>query len=311
MDNKQVKKDFFQLYLDLDRRWLFLIVIILIALPLFRPLGFPVVVAENDEILGVFNTIEELPEGSSILIAADYDPASMPELQPMIETAICQSLRKKHKVILMTFWPNGLGMIELGLDKMKDVFYSEDGTTPRYEGLKPEYGKDYANLGYVPGSIVTNILAMGENFKKAIPKDSRGQSTNKLPVLERINSLRDIDFMIGIEAGEAGDAWVIDGQSRYKFKMALGGTGVVTPPYFAYKQAGQIVGIINAMKGAAKYEKLNMDKAKELNFPEKSPITMPGSATAGMDAQSIIHIAIILAIISTNVLLKFRKKAVR
>lgn len=309
----KVKKDFFQMYLDLDRRWLFLVVSILIIWPLVKPIGFPVVVAENDEINPVFNTIETLPPGSNILISADYDPASMPELQPMLETAFVQAMRRKHKVILMTFWPNGVGMIELGIEKMKSIFYESDMKTPIYSGLAPEYGKDYVSLGYVPGGITNVILAMGENFKKAVPKDSRGESTTRIAALNSVNTLRDIDFMLGIEAGEAGDVWVSYGQSRNKFQMALGGTGVVTPPYFAYKQAGQIVGIINAMKGAAKYEKLNMDKVAEdpTSFPPGTPITLPGNATAGMDAQSIIHLMIILSIISTNILLKIRKKPSR
>ena len=55
---------------------------------------------------------------------------------------------------------------------------------------------------------------------------------------------------------------------------------------YPYLNAGQLEGLLGGLSGAAEYEKL---------------IGVPGTATIGMDAQSIAHILIILLIALGNI----------
>jgi hypothetical protein len=67
--------------------------------------------------------------------------------------------------------------------------------------------------------------------------------------------------------------------------MVLGATAVMTTDYYPYLSSGQILGLIGGMKGAAEYERLN---------------DFFGDARRGMDAQSLVHVVIVLLVIVGN-----------
>ena len=53
---------------------------------------------------------EDLPEGSPVLISADFDPASVPELGPFY-TAHIHHARRNLKPVLVTLWPTSIPLI--------------------------------------------------------------------------------------------------------------------------------------------------------------------------------------------------------
>ena len=58
---------------NLDRRWVFLVMLAALVLPLFLPLDLPIRV--SPEVRGFYEAIEALEPGSMVYYAADYDPA--------------------------------------------------------------------------------------------------------------------------------------------------------------------------------------------------------------------------------------------
>jgi hypothetical protein len=56
--------------------------------------------------------------------------------------------------------------------------------------------------------------------------------------------------------------------------------------FYPFLSAGQMVGLLGGLKGAAEYEML---------------IDKPGMGQRGMDAQSVCHLVIILLVIAGNV----------
>jgi hypothetical protein len=68
--------------------------------------------------------------------------------------------------------------------------------------------------------------------------------------------------------------------------MAIGMTAVMAPKFYSFLGAGQIVGLLGGMKGAAEYEIL---------------IEQEDAAFRGMDIQSLVHFLIILLVIVGNV----------
>ena len=87
-------------------------------------------------------------------------------------------------------------------------------------------------------------------------------------------------------AGATPEAWVVYAGTKYNQTIAVGCTAVSAVGYYPFLNSKQIIGLIGGMKGAAEYEKL---------------IEMGGTATAGMDSQSIAHILIIVLIIMANI----------
>ena len=62
----------------LDRRWLFLVMGLLVLIPLLFPLALPLRVSPR--VQGFVEGIERVPDGSTVLMSCDYDPGAIPEL---------------------------------------------------------------------------------------------------------------------------------------------------------------------------------------------------------------------------------------
>jgi hypothetical protein len=77
--------------------------------------------------------------------------------------------------------------------------------------------------------------------------------------------------------------------------MGAACTAVSATAYYPLLQAGQITGISGGMKGSAEYEVLLRGK-----YGEAFDIPI-GAATKGMDAQSAVHVFIVLSIIVANI----------
>ena len=96
--------------LKIDRRIIFLVIGLCTLLPLLYPVGLPIKISQ--EVRGVYDHIESLPEGSVFLLSLDFDPASKPELHPQSISLLRHAFRKNLRVIAMTLWVSGTGMAD-------------------------------------------------------------------------------------------------------------------------------------------------------------------------------------------------------
>lgn len=257
----------------IDRRIIFLLIFFGVAFPLLVTINFKLGVTKN--VRKVYNMIEETPENSTVVISYDYGPSTKPEIQPMAIALLNHAFRKKLRVICVALWPMGVQMCNEALETALQYF----------PDLK--YGKDYVNMGYKAGGMVT-INHMAKNFRSTFPTDEGGTPIDEFPILNGINNFNKIAFIIGLSAGDPGiKQWVQVAHDSYGKPVAGGSTAVQVPflmPYVNEQQ--QLTGLIGGLKGAAEYEKL---------------INLPGFATKGMDAQSIAHLIIIMFIVIGNI----------
>lgn len=258
---------------SIDRRIIFLLMLIGVAIPLIVPIGFPVETSEN--VRKAYKMVNDVPTGSTVLVSFDYDPASMPELHPMGKAVLRNCFERHLKVVITALWPMGVVMAE---DVIADL--KKD-----YPNLK--YGEDYVNMGYKGGGMVT-IQAMGKNFKDIFPKDNTQTPVDKLPILNNVNNFSNFGFIFSLSSGTPGiKEWVMVAHDKYGVNVSGGTTAVSAPSLLPYvNEQNQLYGLLGGLKGAAEYEKL---------------IKKPGSATSGMDAQSIGHLVIIFFILMANI----------
>src|SRR5215470_10696732 len=94
----------------LDRRWIFLVMGLLVLLPLMFPIGLPLY--PSAPVVSFYNEIEKIPNGSKVLMSCDYDPGAIPEMVPMTRTAVRQLLRKDCKVVITVLWNGGPGLVD-------------------------------------------------------------------------------------------------------------------------------------------------------------------------------------------------------
>jgi len=258
---------------QLDRRWLFLLIFLGVALPLIFSIGLPLETTKNVQM--VYDLVDSMPKGSKALISFDYDPASMPELHPMAKAVVKHCFDKEIDLIFTAMWPMGVKMADDIIDQL-----IED-----YPDL--EYGENYVNLGFKAGGMIT-IQSMGKNFREVFPKDMNGNIIDELPIMDGINNFSNIGFIFSLSAGAPGiKEWVQIAHDAYNRPTSGGCTGVSAPAMLPYiNEQHQLTGLLAGLKAAAEYEVL---------------IQTPGTATSGMDAQSIAHLIIIIFIAVGNI----------
>ena len=261
--------NFLKAMASVDRRYIYILVALTVIIPILKPIGMPI--TETDEVRAVFDHIEKMSPGSVIMLALDFDPASLAELQPMTIAVLRHALSRDIKVIGMTLWPSGA---TLGYMIMNEAA----------EGIAQE-NEDYVYLGYVPG-VANVIMGMGEDISGVFPADYGGRQLSELPLMDGVKNYKDIALLIDLAAGATPEAWIVYAGAKYGQTIAVGCTAVSAVGYYPFLNSNQIIGLIGGMKGAAEYEKMSKNI---------------GTATAGMDSQSIAHILIIALIIVANI----------
>ena len=255
-----------------DRRWIFLIIGLVVILPLYFPMGLPIRATNTTQ--QVYNTIDALPAGSKILLSCEYGPSTKPEIHPMVLSLMRHLFKNGHKIYVTCLWPDGQFLAEEALDLVGGEEY----------GLT--YGEDYALLGFRPGgeAVIKGIVS---DLRKVYTIDVRGTKVTEIPMMEGIHRFEDFDFLFSASAGYPGTIeWVQYAVDPTNIPMSTGTTSIQVNEVMPYVAAGQVQGIIAGMPGAAEYEAL---------------IGVPGNATMGMDAQSIAHLVIVIFIVLGNI----------
>lgn len=273
----------FQALEKLDRRWLFLMVALLVFGPLLRPIGLPL---EPTRPVRMFHdTIAAIPDGSLVLMSCDYDPGGKPELVPMTKTALRQLWDKRCRVVITCLWTGGAGLVNETVEAV--------AAERRAAGKPCVYGVDYVNLGFKAGYEAVMVL-MGKGILNAYPRDHHANATASLPMMRAVRDYSSFAMLVNISAGYPGTKeWVQQVNSRFHLEMVSGCTAVSAPEYYPYLQSGQLKGLLGGMAGAAEYENLRAEK---------------GPATEGMDAQSLAHLFVAACIVMGNVVQWTRRK---
>jgi hypothetical protein len=257
----------------LDRRWIFLLMGILVLEPLLFPLRLPLRV--TPPVQGFVDAVDKVPPGSTVLMSCDYDPGAIPELVPMTRTAFRHLMSRDCRVVVTCLWFGGTGLVD-------SVITEEVRRFPQ-----KKYGTDWVNLGYKSGNEAVMVL-MGQGVANVFPRDYHGNDVRALPIMRTVRDYSSFPLLVNISAGYPGTKeWVQQVQSRFHLPMVAGVTAVSAPEYYPYLQSHQLLGMLGGMAGAAEYEKARNET---------------GSATKGMDAQSLGHVLVAVCILLGNVI---------
>jgi len=94
-----------QILKTLDRRWIFLIVLLSAVLPLLFPLQLPA--PAGKPVRALYDALEALPSGSVVLCSFDFEPGTEVELKPAAIATLRQLFQKGIKVVGIALWPAG------------------------------------------------------------------------------------------------------------------------------------------------------------------------------------------------------------
>lgn len=276
--------EIFEKLMKLDRRWVFLFLIIVCVITYIVPFQIPTIV--EPEVRSIHTFIDNLQPGEIVMIAIDYDPNNLAELHPMTYALIEHCWRKELRVIITSLSQNGPGMADQAIRDISDsMLVDQEYNGEMFKGREIVNGIDYCFLGYKPYYALV-ILGMGQNFRLPFPNDYYGTPLDDIPMMQGVQNYDQLACVVDLSGGNITDAWISYGQGRFNFKLALGLTGVMTAQYYPFLGSGQVIGIMGGLLGAAQYEELADN---------------PGRAKDGMKIQLFAHYVIIFFIVIGNI----------
>jgi len=268
---------------NLDRRWVFLLMALSVAVPILFGITFPE--SPTTMTRDVFDAIESLPPGSKVLMAWDFDPSTEGELGPMATAFTRHCCEKKLKMYFLTLVPVGPQMIEKSID-----------TVIRTDFPDLKYGEDYVNLGYKSGyeGVIKVIVT---NLRGLYTTDARGTNIDQIPMCKNVANLQDMKLIVNVSGAYPGTKeWVQYAATPYpdKIRLVAGVTGVQAPMFYPYVPR-QLIGMLGAIKGAAEYEAIVNARYGTTAVNKKYL-----EANRRMGPQMVAHLLMIALIIAGN-----------
>ena len=255
----------------IDRRWVYLMVALAVIVPFIFPADFPI--SLSPEARSLYNSVEALADGSTVMLVFDYYPSTIAECEPMTIAALHHLFRKNCKVITLSNIPyGGPSMAERVTRMMAEQYHKQ-------------YGIDFVNLGYKPNYVAV-LSGMGNSIVSIFPTDNSGTPLAELPLMDSVYNYADVDFLFAVADNSTANYWVSIVNAGYGVPMGCGTTAVSAPQYFAFYASGQFVGLLGGVKGAAEYEIM---------------VGQKGTAFTGMGAQSLVHLLIIALVLIGNI----------
>jgi hypothetical protein len=276
---------------EVERRVIF----IFIGLAVSVPLLFNITFSEKATpiVKGIFDKIENLPEGSKIIISYDYGPSMAPEVEPMSNAFVRHALAKNHRLYIMGLWATGQSLAASVIENV----------------IKPEFpdkvnGVDYINIGYKAGNQgVLNVIIT--DFRKLYATDVDGVNLDSVVIFKGIRSLKDMDLMISVGGGFPGiKEWVLFAADPGNIPLAGGSAAVSTPLLYPYYPR-QLIGLLGGIKGAAEYE-----SELKKTYPDRFG-DMPTPGIYMMGPQTLAHLVVMAFIVIGNLSFFFGKRKKR
>lgn len=274
----------------IDRRWIYLIIWLVVMIPLIRP--FPVRPLASPPVQQLFTYIDTMPEDKALVISVDYSPDTQAELHPMTIALLRHAFATHRRVGIVATSVYGLGLGEDALREAKREF--DSAAVSREDSIIS--GEDFIFWGWTT-PLLTMMLGMGERITNVFPVDYYGIRTESLPMTQHVKNYNDIGIVVSIAGSSMPLSWVSYAQTQFGVRVGCGTTAVSAADYYTYLNSGQFTGMLAGMRGAAEYEELTREKMAELGMTWR----IRNRGTEAMSSQTAAHLAIIGFIIIGNI----------
>jgi len=260
----------------LDRRWIYLVFIIAVIFPLFKPLGLPI--KPGEDVSNFYDKFSALPEGSVVWLSGDYSPGASAELNPQFEAVVKHCFSRNYKVLAYSMWEQGPMLMQPILERVAEQF-------------NKQYGVDWVFLGWKTGGVVVIRRAAEDLWGAMVNVDYYDKPLSTLPLMENIKKLwyPDVTAVVCFSSGSPGDGDYMQYITNLcDTVLFTGQVAVQAPSRVPVIRSGEIQAMIPGLGGAAEYEVL---------------ARFPGKAAGLMDAQSLGHLVILAFIVLGNIAL--------
>ena len=262
----------------IDQRWLYILSIICIIIPIVSPLGLPMKISKPTR--DFYNIIESLPEGSVIV----YEEGSIAGQYDVTRAACISALKlifsRPLKLIVFSSSADGPVLFKDMLSKI-----DPEGSYGKV------YGEDYVVFGFAPGGE-TASASFATDMRKTLPTDKYGTPTDEIPIMNGINSAEDVDLIMQTFCGCYNCDWIVRQWVVPYGTTYVGITNDGCAPMIAAYYPASCKGYLAGTMGATELEVLTKT---------------PGEGATVADAKNLGIIPMILFIVLGNIAY-FKKK---
>ena len=264
---------FFEKLMRIDKRIIYVIMLLSMTLPMFMTFGLPIRLSQPT--LDAYDIIEALNEGDIVWIGAEVSPSQESELAPMMKAMARHLCEKKARILIGGFFSQGPDLAKKWIYSILDEYGYVEGV-------------DFVNVGYRTSFAATMDAARMNLHEAFANRDVNNTPFSDLPLMADVKVAADVDLVIAFDGGSPGtDDYIASWQATGDVMTMIGAVAAVEIPNNMVKyNAGLLKGLAGGMSGAAQYEKL---------------VEAPGAATSGMDSQGFAHLTIIAFIILGNI----------
>lgn len=259
----------------IPRQVYYTILLIALCVTLVRPLGLPISI--SGETRELYDIIEELPDGSVVLVDIAFGAGGYPELGPAMTAVMHHISQRDLKAIIMTLVTEGPQMYNIIIEREIDP----------EQAYGKVYGDDFVFLGYNAGGVTT-MAALANNMR-LYGTDYRDTPLDDLSIMDGIETYQDIDLVITITTASGGISspadWVQQWATPYNAPLACVVLKMMMPTVSPYYGTGQVVALMPGAGGSAEYELL---------------VDRPGDGLRSTDAISVSHILVIGLVVLGN-----------
>lgn len=267
-EESEMSKSIWTKMAEIDRRYLYWIIFLLLAVPYLNPLGLPVPVTETTKAL--YDKIETMGPKNVALFSIAGGVSAWAEIQPAMVAVMKHLVKREIKVVVWGFFTDQdltVDMIVASVPELKNKY---------------KYGEDWVYMGYIAGGE-TAVAQLASDVHAVFKADRYGTPVDKLPLIMRVKSAKEIDLVLTIDTGSYITYYIRHWNVGKGTPVAEVGIAMQAD-YLVYYPVN-LIAVLIGVRGGAEYEKL---------------IGQLGDGTVRMDAINVSHILFIAAIIMAN-----------
>lgn len=257
---------------NLDLRYVYLVLAILLVAPILRPIGLPILV--TDPTRDFYDYVNSnIQENDKILIWGGMSVGFWPtEYKPGVIAAIQHFFDIGAKI----YWISGT---------TEDPVICDQYVFPVIRKGNAVYGVNYVNLGYYAGGEMA-MSAFAKDISSLVKQDYYGKPVDQLPMMREVSDANDFEFVIHL-TGSPPEWLLRQYKSAYGKDCGFISISGMMGIYLPYYASGQMVGFVNGLRGGAEYETLTKQ---------------PGIGLASTDTMSVGHIYFSVLLVLSNVI---------
>lgn len=233
-----------QALLSLDRRILYLIMMILVGWQIIAPTEAENVVSPKTKAL--FDMVDSMQPGDVVLVQSDWTNSTRGESRSQFQALMRHLMRKQVKIILTSIDGQAIEVAQTNLEEVA----KEPGSN------NYEINRDYIIGGFYP-EATTYVLSFVNNIRKELAP----RGVLDTPVMANITDISDCKAVILVTASASINVWYQ--RLRNKTRLALFCTAVMSAENIPYYASEQLAGLAIGAKGAFDYETLLHEKYKD------------------------------------------------